>query len=57
MLPKLVPLMWTGTKRGKQYVRERGLILRPKDVRFAGHQEEFDKLLDRLQRYLDGNGN
>jgi hypothetical protein len=57
MLPKLVPLMWTGTKRGKQYVRERGLILRPKDVKFAGHQEEFDKLLDRLQRYLDGNGN
>jgi hypothetical protein len=56
MLPKLVPLMWTGTKRGKQYVRERGLNLRPKDVKFAGHQEEFEKLLNRLQGYLDGNG-
>jgi hypothetical protein len=49
MLPKLVPLMWTGTREGKQYVRERGLNLRPKDVKSPSHKEEYDKLLDRLQ--------
>ena len=56
MLPKLVPLMWTGTNQGKQYVRERGLVLRPKKVNVAAHQEEYNQLLKRLQGYLDGNG-
>jgi hypothetical protein len=41
--------MWTGTREGKQYVRERGLNLRPKDVKSPSHKEEYDKLLDRLQ--------
>jgi hypothetical protein len=56
MLPALVPLMWTGTSEGKQYVRERGLNLRPKKVNTPAHQEEYDKLMDRLQGYLNGNG-
>jgi len=54
MLPKLVPLMWTVTRDGKPYVRERGLNLRPKNVKFAEHQQEYDALLNRLQGYLDG---
>jgi len=55
MLPKLVPLMWTGTSEGKQYVRERGLNLRPKDVRSSEHKQEYNALLERLQSYLDVN--
>jgi hypothetical protein len=49
-----MPLMWTGTSEGKKYVRERGLNLRPKKVNSPKHQEEYDKLMDRLQAYLDG---
>lgn len=53
MLPKLVPLMWSGTSEGKRDVRERGLNLRPKKVDSPNHQGEYDKLLDRLQGCLD----
>jgi hypothetical protein len=56
MLPKLMPLMWTATRGGKRFVRERGLNLRPKDVRSPDHQQEYEALLNRLQGYLDGSG-
>ena len=40
-------------RKGKRYVRERGLTLRPEEIKSRTYQDEYDELLNRLQGYLD----
>lgn len=52
MFPTLMSMMWKREAGGKTYVNECGLLFRPKDVKVAKHQAEYDSLIERLQGYL-----
>lgn len=53
MFPVLLSMMWKREHEGKQYVRECGLVFRPRVVKEPKHQSEYDSLVGRLQGYLD----
>ncbi len=52
MFPQIVRLMWSRQANGQRTVLERGLILRPMDVRAPEHQAEYESLKARLRGYL-----
>jgi hypothetical protein len=54
MFPILMRMMWKRERLGKIYVRECGLVLRPKSINEAKHQTEYDTLVERLEGYLTG---
>lgn len=54
LLPQVARLMWHVEHRSMIYVKERGLTLRPKEVRAPEHQAEYEGLTRRLQEYLAG---
>lgn len=52
MLPVVVSMMWHRQIGETNYFRERGLLLRPKDVVVREHQQEYQSLVDHLRRLL-----
>lgn len=50
LLPQVTRLMWRG--QGENPLRERGLIMRPNNVRVAAHQAQYRALRDRLNALL-----
>jgi hypothetical protein len=52
MFPTLMNMMWKRTISGKTEVSECGLVFRPKDVKEAKHQAEYEALAKRLGDYL-----
>lgn len=44
----VAPLLWGKEEDGVRYVRERGLILRPMEVRAPQYQEDYDSLIEQL---------
>jgi len=52
MFPILMRMMWKRERQGKVYVRECGLVFRPKSVNQAKHQTEYNALVERLEGYL-----
>jgi hypothetical protein len=52
MFPTLMRMMWKRERQGKIYVRDCGLVLRPKAISEAKHQKEYDALIERLEDYL-----
>lgn len=50
---KVVSLMWGREFRGEKHVREKGLIIRPKDIKIKGYEEEYNGLLERLKACLE----
>jgi hypothetical protein len=54
MFPILMRMMWKRERQGRIYVRECGLVLRPKVINESKHQQEYDALIERLEGYLIG---
>jgi len=52
MFPTLMSMMWKRQHRGKFYVGNCGLVLRPVKVDEPRHQAEYDRLIERLESYL-----
>lgn len=53
MFPQVVKLMWYEEgPGGVRNVRERGLVLRPCEIRNRDHKREYDVLLDKLRQLL-----
>lgn len=54
MLTNVSRLMWGAKVGGTKYVRERGLILRPKlgNIRVSAYRQEYKDLLDHLRELL-----
>ena len=49
MLPVLAKMMWYREHEGVRHLRERGLLLRPKNVKVADYKDAYDDLVDHLQ--------
>jgi hypothetical protein len=52
MLTSVAKLMWYAEKNGHKYVRERGLIVRPKVIKLQSYQKEYDALINQMDRLL-----
>jgi hypothetical protein len=52
MMPPLVSMMWHRRRGNRVLVRERGLILRPEEIRVPAYEAEYDRLVQRLMGYL-----
>jgi hypothetical protein len=52
MLPAIASMMWHRRGGNRIYLRERGLIFRPKAVKVPEYQGEYDDLIDRFRRLL-----
>ena len=54
MFPGVIPLLWhRADAAGRRFVRDYGLILRPKDVRADRIRRRYDWLVAALQRLAD----
>ena len=54
MFPRVIPLLWhRADATGRRFVRDYGLILRPKDVRAARISRRYEWLVSALQRLAD----
>ena len=54
MFPEVARLMWHKRTGSKIYLRERGILLRPKKIRKEEYQRQYDGLVKRLENYLRG---
>lgn len=52
MFPAVARLMWHHRSGNEVVIQDRGLVLRPKTVSVAQHQQEYDDLVGRLLGYL-----
>ena len=52
MFPSIVQLMWHVRRGNIVYLKNRGLVLRPRTIAAELHQREYDALVDRLMGYL-----
>jgi hypothetical protein len=52
MFPKIVRMMWHRRERNRIYLREYGLLFRPRRVRVEAHQREYGELTEHLARLL-----
>jgi hypothetical protein len=52
MYPTLVSMMWNVERDGKPVFEERGLVFRPREIKAAQYQAEYDALSQRLLSYL-----
>jgi len=53
LLPKVVQLMWHQRVGDKIYLGERGLILRPKEVKVPAYKERYEELIDHLKYTME----
>ena len=54
MLPPVVRMMWNRRDGDTVYVREYGLLFRPKRVAVRAYQEEYDALTQHFTQILEG---
>jgi hypothetical protein len=52
MLPRIVSMMWHRREGDRIYLREYGLMFRPKEIQVDFHQEEYDQLAEHLAALL-----
>lgn len=53
MLQSVARMLWWREADGKKYIRERGLIIRPKAVKVQHYQEKYDNLVRLLEGLLN----
>lgn len=54
MLFSVAKMMWYRAEGENRYLRERGLIIRPKVIKVPAYQKDYDDLINRLQELLKG---
>lgn len=52
MIKQVALMMWHNQVGEKKMLRERGLILRPKTIKVASYQAEYDKLIEHLETLI-----
>lgn len=52
LLPQIAQIMWYERVGTHYYLRERGLVTRPREIRREHYQQRYDGLLDRLQMLI-----